>query len=460
MEVPGRRSATSAPVRGVGSPGHCPPPPAAAGGQETGLGHLHALEPLLLPPTPCQISREKEDTGDPGRRGGSLSLEGRQRVRAARLRSSPTGAGLRTPLLLPHLSRASLLRSGRFPPAARPAEAGGAVVEGEGPLPLRTRSHPRPGSPVHTPQSSAQPHDCVLSGALARQTHITEPQAEPRPAAATQSAEQTLPVSPPRAPTSRRRPGRQGQTGGRWGTRTGAGTRVGPPLALTIAGNVCAFMNGGHTPAAARLDTQCPAMTLTGEIHLYPQLRRPPAPGTRAPVRDNAHARRLLPLRRLPRLRPSSGCSRGPWPSLPAVASNWTPARTDSAPPAAGPASLPVRAPRGGALARYCHGDGKPVAVVAAPPRGGGCEPAETERGRAAGPPGEEGARTRPAAAVSPAATARGPPGRGGARVVAGSTSQRPRPAPFAPASRGPSAAQRPPPAPPAASSAPRGNGR
>lgn len=129
-----------------------------------------------------------------------------------------------------------------------------------------------------------------------------------------------------------------------------------------------------------------------------------------------------------------------------------------AAPPGPGPASLRVRAPRGGASARYCHGDGKPAAVVAAPPRRGGCEPAETQRGRAAGPPDEKGARTRPAAASQAPR-----PGVLGARRGRGGRRERLAASP--PCSlrsrlRGPAAAQRPPPAPPAASSAPRGNGR
>lgn len=45
--------------RALGGRGDCPSPPAAAGGRETGLGHLHVSGSASLPPTPRQTAREE-----------------------------------------------------------------------------------------------------------------------------------------------------------------------------------------------------------------------------------------------------------------------------------------------------------------------------------------------------------------------------------------------------------------
>lgn len=71
------------------------PPPAAAGGRETGLGHLHVSGSASRPPTPRQTARE-ETLGTQyygGFQGEAL------RARAARRRrSSHTGVSLGPPL--------------------------------------------------------------------------------------------------------------------------------------------------------------------------------------------------------------------------------------------------------------------------------------------------------------------------------------------------------------------------
>ena len=166
MEVPGRDGGMPA-SRAQGVRDDCPFPPAAAGGRETGLGHLHVSGPASLPPTNSLPNGEGRGRRDDG---GSLSLEPRYWARAARRRSSYTGVGLRTPLhTLPAPGREWPPLSPGFPSAAPPARPV-VVVDCAGPLTLSTHFSTRPRSIVNAPHCPTQPL-FVQRGAGKANTH-------------------------------------------------------------------------------------------------------------------------------------------------------------------------------------------------------------------------------------------------------------------------------------------------
>lgn len=119
------------------------PPPAAAGGRETGLGHLHVSGSASRPPTPRQTARE--ETLGTQYYGGSLSLERLWARAARRRRSSYAGVSLWTPLRpLPQWLAAPFL--GLCITGSSPLQAGG---DGGGECGSSSSSHAHSLAPAH-----------------------------------------------------------------------------------------------------------------------------------------------------------------------------------------------------------------------------------------------------------------------------------------------------------------------